>query len=487
MHRYAKRLLFLPALALGVLVLVLAARSRSGPTHQEVAEAAQSVSVVTVSDLAVTPRAVGYGYIEPGQVWQGVAEVAGTIVELNPELDKGAIILRGELLLRIDPAKKTLAQERSRADVQDILAQLEELDRREAATRRQLELEEANLAIARTELARQKKLVEQAIIAQSEYDQVNQNVISQQNAAEGYRSQLERMPAERAALQAKLTAAKASLREAGIDLEKTEIRAPFDLRVREVNVEKTQAVSVGQTLVQADSMGVAEVLAQVPLSEMRRIIPQGTAKPEFTSGFSLREVLRSMGLTALVSVSLGRDKVHWSGRVSRLAEEVDPQTRTMGVYVAVDEPYLQVKPGVRPPLIRNMFCTVTLAGPPLPPAPVVPRAALSAIDGDRAFVNVVSNADGSPRLTRREVGLGLVQGSLALVTSGLTAGETVVSGDLIPAIEGMLLDPVRDTELEERLKAEATRVLSQTDEVESAPVSGTSSAAGKTAAADARS
>lgn len=94
-----------------------------------------------------------------------------------------------------------------------------------------------------------------------------------------------------------------------------------------------------------------------------------------------------------------------------------------------------------------MYVEVEVRGPPRPNLIVVPRAALW-----NGFVYVVDNES---RLRQRKVDVELVQTNFAAISAGLSAGERVVVGDLIPAIEGRLLDPVDDAALGARIAAEA--------------------------------
>lgn len=47
------------------------------------------------------------------------------------------------------------------------------------------------------------------------------------------------------------------------------------------------------------------------------------------------------------------------------------------------------------------------------------------------------------------------QDGMAVILSGLSAGETVILDDIVPAITGMLLDPKRDLAIERTLQATA--------------------------------
>jgi hypothetical protein len=48
-----------------------------------------------------------------------------------------------------------------------------------------------------------------------------------------------------------------------------------------------------------------------------------------------------------------------------------------------------------------------------------------------------------------------VQTGFAVIVDGLEAGARIVVSDVVPAIEGMLLDPVPDEAAAERLRAQA--------------------------------
>ncbi|MBC2705061.1 hypothetical protein [Desulfobacula sp.] len=46
--------------------------------------------------------------------------------------------------------------------------------------------------------------------------------------------------------------------------------------------------------------------------------------------------------------------------------------------------------------------------------------------------------------------------NLAVLSTGLEQGETLVLTDLVPAVEGMLLKPFQDSDIAEQLKRQAT-------------------------------
>jgi len=111
----------------------------------------------------------------------------------------------------------------------------------------------------------------------------------------------------------------------------------------------------------------------------------------------------------------------------------------------VDRPFEKVKPGHRPPLSKGMFVQVVLRGNHQIQRLLVPR---SAVRAGEVYV-----ADGENRLRRRSVGVLFSQGMVSVIAAGLEPGERVVVSDLVPAVEGMLLQTEVDEELTASLAA----------------------------------
>lgn len=445
-RNHRKAVLF-PIIGFGVLVFILLVKFRGGPEKRPPAERLVAVRGIEVPKVAVVPRAIGYGYVQPGQVWDAVAEVSGKIVGINEQLKKGNIIGKDEVILRIDPAESGLARERTEADVDDILAQVQRLDQKENDTLRQLKIEQGKLVLSKKELDRNSRLYKDQVISKSELDRAEQNYLTQSNAVENFQSTLNTIPAERQQLLARLASARSQLADARLDEEKTVIRAPFDCRVASESVEIGQAVKIGDVLATLDSMNVSETFAQVPIYSLKNVIPRGL-RPSFIGGTDMKRIRELLKLSAIVRLRLPHGVVEWEGRFSRMSESVDPDTRTIGVYIAVDDPYLKVEGGTRPPLLKNMYAEVELRGQARKPDVIVPR---SAVHENRVYV-----VDKDNRLRIREVETYAPQSGFVSVSKGLYAGEVIVISDVVPAIDGMLLDLTEDTEALERLIDEAT-------------------------------
>ena len=435
-----------PFVVAGIAVLVLLVLTRVEPEHEAAAEAARPVSVIAAPAVDLLPRVLAYGVVRPGQVWRGVAEVGGRVVAVHPQLDAGVILPAATRLLEIDPTDYQLAVAEIEAAIEGREARLAELDVRARNAGRSLEIERRNLELARRELARKLELAEAGSIARSAADQELRQTLQQERAVQNLDNELALVPSERRRLEAELARDRSRLAQARRDLERTTIRAPFDLRVAAVDLEVGQFVSPGQVVVQADGIAVAEVPAQVSVERFRSLL-SAVGMPEGVNPGAIEAFLQQQGLEATVRLgSEGRGPA-WEARVDRVGEALDPQTRTLSVVVAVDAPYARARPPEKPPLVRNMYVAVELRARPRPGTVVIPRVSVN--DG-RAYVVGADN-----RLEIRPVEIAFRQGDLLAVSAGVEAGEQVVVAELVPAIAGMLLEPVADAAAREQLLRQA--------------------------------
>lgn len=435
----------------GVAVLVWQLQSQPRPAQRPPEEVTRAVRTIKLEPVDFVPRAVGYGTVEPGRVWEAVAQVSGQIVDEHPRLERGRLIEAGTEILKVDPADYELAVARARADLDSARAQLDELDVQEENTRASLDIERRALRLAEGDLERKRALLERGNISEASVDEAETALLNQRQRVQEIENQLRLIPAERSVLEASIEVHESQLEGAGLDLERTSIRMPFDGRITEVNVEATQFVNVGEVLVVADGIDVAEIEAQFPMGRLAPVVRADIDLSSLTAG-ELAEVPQRLGLDATVRLRTDDVTTSWEAAFERPSERIDPQTRTIGVIVSVDDPYRKAIPGQRPPLTRDMFVEVELAGRPREGALIVPRVAVHRRDDGTSALYLV---DDDGRLEIRSVTLGPAQGDLALVEDGVAPGEEVVVSDLIPAIEGMKLEPRLDTALAERLRAQA--------------------------------
>ncbi len=442
-----KKLLILPPIAIGVAILVYVVSNKAPPPAVPATELARHVRVISVEPMPVIPRVIGYGNVNPEKVWKAAAEVRGTVTYVHPEFKKGAIMRAGTEIVRISRADYELAISQAQANINAIDAQLEELDINEQNDHESLQIEERALAVSEKELARQRSLLEKALISQTSVDKEQRNTLTQRRQVQNLKNLLRLIPSQRALQREQRAVNEAGLAAARLDLERTRIRLPFDARIAEQNVELTQYAQVGQILGVADSMEAAEIDAQIPISRFRTLLSSTPATPMSISPRTFQALAEQRGFEVVVRLRLDEHTFEWKAQFSRLSDTIDPSTRTLGIIASVANNYGQADPGRRPPLVKGMFVEVELRARAIDDVMVVPR---SAIIGSRVSVAAVDD-----RLETREVEIGLQQGNLAIISKGLAAGDRVIVSDLAPAVEGMLLVAVEDRELATRLKNEA--------------------------------
>jgi multidrug efflux pump subunit AcrA (membrane-fusion protein) len=150
------------------------------------------------------------------------------------------------------------------------------------------------------------------------------------------------------------------------------------------------------------------------------------------------EMGKLLGISARVLLRQNNYLIDWDARVARISSALDPHTRTVGVIIEVDKPYERVQPGKRPPLVKGLFVDVELYGRPHVNSIVIP---LSALHDQEVYVVNAEN-----RLERRNITTGISGSDYVVVKDGLKSGEQIVLSYLAPAIDGMLLKTVDDTQ-----------------------------------------
>lgn len=444
--RALRTLLIVPPVAAGVALVAIAAANRPAPAQTAAVERSVVARYVAVEPVDFVPRVVGYGTVEPARTWNAVAQVAGRLDVLNPDFLRGAFVRKDTEIARIAPDDFTLAIAQADANIGSTDANIEELLAESEATRESLVIERQALALEVQELERQRTLLARGAASASTVEQRQTDVLRQKAKIQDLENSLTLVPAKLRALEQQKALNQANRRIAELNLERTVLRAPFDGRVSAVDVEATQYIPTGTVLGTIDGTEASEVDVQIPQAEMRDFSALlartlGGGKPIVMGADQL---MRQVQLPATVRLRVGDRTIEWSGHVRRISDTVDPQTRTVGVIVTVEDPYKNVSPGERPPLFKGLFVEVEVRGVPVPGSLVVPRAAVS--DG---IVNVVGDGE---RLVTRKVRVAYTYRDMAVIAEGLEPGERVVVSELIPALPGLKIAAVRDDERAQRLR-----------------------------------
>lgn len=319
-----------------------------------------------------------------------VPEVSGRVVWVSPSLVSGGFFDEGEALLRIQQRGYHMTVARANAAVARAASEVE---------------------FATDELARQQNLSARNVASAAKLSQARRS------------DQVAR---------ADLTDAQVALEQAEWDLERTEIRAPFDGRVREERVDVGQVVSPGASIATLYATDYAEIRLPVADHQLAYLNLPGHPSASTTAAVEFPVV-------HLRARFAGKQHT-WRGIVVRTEGEIDPKSRMVHVIARVEDPYA-VEPGNedKPPLTVGLFVHAEIEGPVAENIIIVPRYAMR----DENHILVIDRED---RLRVREVEVLRIDGDDVLIEGALAPGERLCVSPLQVVVEGMRVLPVADDE-----------------------------------------
>ena len=338
----------------------------------------------------------GAGTVRPSAEIAVTPQVGGRVVWVDPAFQSGGRFDAGQTLFRIEEEDYVVRLREAEATLAD----------------RQVAFLEAR---------------EEAAIARAEYERYAEQEPGSIPLSEA--SPLALREPQLNAARAALDRDEARVAEANLAVARTRVNAPFNGYVRDESVDVGQFVAPGQPVGRLFAADAVEVVA--PLSDANAALIPGL--------WDQRAGDTEPRIAARVIAEYGDIRYAWDGYVDRAEASLDEQSRTIDVIVRVPDPFTAGTPaGVAtaldstPPLLVGKFVDVEIQG--LAPQSYfrVRRAALQpgneiwAVD-DNGAVTIVPVRT----LQRGE--------DEVYVTGALVDGQTVITGGIQFATEGMLV------------------------------------------------
>ncbi len=340
------------------------------------------VRTVTVEPVTHRFTVRAQGSVEPRIASTLVAEVSGRVTSTADAFVSGGFFKKNEVLLTIDSS-----------------------DYEAALARAEAELTAAQLSLAREQ--------EEAVVAEREWKRLD--------SGEEPSTLVKREP-QLANARALVAAARAAVEKSRRDLARTRIRAPYDGRVRQKQVDLGGYVRAGSPVGNVYAVDAAEIRLPLPDADLAYLDLSFSYRNDSTPSQN--------ATTVLVHATFGGRSHTWRGVLDRTEGEIDARTRMVNVVARVDDPYGRGDNPERPPLAAGMFVEAEILGREVNQVYLVPRDALR----DDTTVLVVDN-DNTLRFRRVEV---LRRGSTTVViASGLRPGERICISRLETVVEGM--------------------------------------------------
>ncbi|WP_333913630.1 efflux RND transporter periplasmic adaptor subunit [Vibrio coralliirubri] len=431
-----KKLLFFPALAVGVIGLVAAINLKPDLPTKPAGDRARLVDTVSLEQQLIAPLAVGFGKVVPKVEWKAIAEVTGQIVYRHPDLEKGQVIPAGTVVLKVDPLDYELKLIQAEADLKSSQTSLAKLNQEEDNLNQTLKIEKNRLVISNKELQRKQDLRKKGLTSQSDVDLQQQSALSQQKLVLDIANQIALMPDEKRVAEAVIKVNVSKVKEAQRSLDKTTITLPRAMRIAQVDIEQNQVVNLQQEMFIAHGINVMEVEAQLSIHDMQTLASSFNQFPRDAAGIPNPY---EAPIKASIQLNSGNLNLSWPAKVARISETVDENQATAGIILEIAQDYSQLQPDSATPLVNGMFVKAEIEGV-ANLSWVVPERALH---GDKVYL-----MDDSQRLQVINVEVLYRRGNQVVVSGELQAGDKLVLNDVLPAIEGMLLRESNSEEAE---------------------------------------
>jgi RND family efflux transporter MFP subunit len=367
----------------GIVIMVALVSRRPAPNREIKNDPGILVEVFAAEKKSTDITVKGTGTVKAAQEVSVILQISGRVVYISPYLHVGGFFKTNDILLKIEDTDYKFALERV------------------VAARAKAEYELATIE-------------SQARIARAEWEQINKDKQSPPNPLVVYEPQLKNA-------QAALASAEADVKKAELDLERTNMRAAFNSRVRSENVDIGQYIRTGTSVAVLSGTDTAEIVVPMPLDDLRWLsIPRSGDKRK--------------GSQASVRLNIGEKWYEWQGHIVRSTGEVDPKSRMMQIVVEITDPYdLREKSNTERPLLAvGTFVDVRIKGLMVKDVFVIPRLAFR----DNATVWVMDSED---KLQIKNVIPLRIEKQEVIITEGLSEGEKVVRTNISGAADGMKL------------------------------------------------
>ncbi len=232
-------------------------------TPLKVKEQVWRVAAIRAQKGSYQPTVVLYGKVESPRETRLESAVSATVDKVS--VRDGQMVKRGQLLLALDPREAQWALTQREAEVKDLTAQLKLEKNRFESDKKSLEHEKELVKLAEIQVGRHQQLVNKKVGSQADLDNSRRDLQQQQLAFVTRQKAVSDHEARLIQLEAQLARALAMRDRAQLDLDRTQVKAPYDGRITKLNVATGNRVQQGEVLIELYDINDIELRVPVPI------------------------------------------------------------------------------------------------------------------------------------------------------------------------------------------------------------------------------
>jgi len=394
---------FLVLLIAGVLYFSLVS-SRTERERPALTEKVWQIDVIEARQQTLSPSVTLYGRIESPEQLKAAAPGGGIIEKVF--VRNGARVEQGQPLVTMDRRDFAASLLQAEADLRDFDNQIAELKIRYQSNQASLETERDLLALANDEVQRLVELKKQNLAADTALNSARSELGRRRLEVTARELEVESYPAKLQILMARHDRGKAELDQARLAMDRSELKAPFDAIISEVEVAAGDRVLLGQMLISLFPVNNLEIRAHLPINYVKSV-----------------QLALAEGQKLDASVSNRR----YLGRFPLIRLAGEAEATGIDVYFAIDAIAEQMRPGELLPLSLM-----------LPAESGVFAVPYQAVYGNSRVYRVVENR--LQALDVASIGQSSVEDGRALVlirSSDIEPGDQIAITHLPNAVSGL--------------------------------------------------
>lgn len=378
------------------------------PTEQS--SGLKAVSVLKIISNEFTPVLETWGEVQSpsGAALELVSEVAAKVIKVA-NIHPGSTVAEGQILVYLDDTDAIYALEQAQAKLDELSASLD-------SAQTLLPLEQQVLEVAEKSYARYQDLAKQNVTSTANVEEQLRTFLQAQQSVQTQKNNI-------ASLEAQIASQQSAVKEAQNNLDKTQIKAPVNGRILEINIQKGQYLNTNSAVLRMVNINEQEVQSLISFSKLVAFLPDTTV------------IDHLIGLKGYFTLSENGYERNWPITVSAIPAELSAESRDIKVRFSFDDP-------ASAPLLGT-YGQVTLLSPENRDIIIVPR---DSIRQNKAYILNENNI-----IHATQVKTSIIGDKWLWVQQGLDINAQLVIQPPIPFVEGIEYEPKEDTRVTDML------------------------------------